>query len=438
MAIIIQRRKIYSVVYRCKEHGRINLKVEPYFSIEQAEQRKTEIEEAGKEVPLDVSLQMKIRDFVKFHMQMFGKNLLACKTYDAYMAVINNYIYPLIDNDKMEQVDEKYVYEFFLKLKNTKVVGRQELKRDPNLLIRPGTIEKIHVIMKNVFNTAQQCKLYVMNPFYIEIDYGETKKRENICWTEDYIIELLEKCTKTKLFLTMNLMVGCHLCAKEVLGLTWDNVHIEEELYAKNQCYLVLDKELDRISLDSIKNPLTQGIIKVFSPSSKAKDTRLVLMTRFTGTVNVPIPIPVAKILNEWHKVQQEYVNKNRSYQDNQLVIALANGKACEYRVIEKEFVSVNEEIGLPRLKLGQLKNFSMTQGIVQKIYDILVEEKGILNRAIAYKEIKRASAVLQISSKELKDIETNKSESLDIMEIAELLKANPDLKEKFTRLLNL
>lgn len=438
MAIIIQRSKIYSVVYQCKEHQHIVSKVEPFFSGEQAAIRKSEIEKNALEIPISFNLNMKISDFIQLHMKLLGKHLLAHKTYDAYMAVINNYIYPSVGIDKLEQVDKEYVQTFFQKLKGTKVVGRQELKRDPNLLVSPGTIEKIHSVMKSVFDTAKQCELFVINPFDVKIEYGEIKKNKHVDWTEEYIIELLEKCTKTKLFLAINLMLGCHLCAKEALGLTWDNIHIDDELYTKNQCYLVLDKELDRISLESINNPLTQGIIKVFTPSSKAKDTRLVLMTRFTGIENVSIPLPVVKILREWRYVQQEHIKKTKRYHDNQLVIALSDGKASEYRVIEKEFVVALKDIGLPKLKLGKLKKFSTTAGITQKIYDVLVNEKNILDRPIAFKEVKRATAVPSINSEELKNIKTKQSESLDILGIAELLKANPELKEKFTRLLNL
>lgn len=439
MALIIQRRKIFSVVYQTKEKGKIVPKLEAFFSQEMAEQRKQQIEADKIEVAMKLNVNMKIKDYLQFYMKVFGKNLLSLKVFDDYNSNIENYINPIIGEDRLNQIDHYYISEFFGKLKKTKVVDKRIVLRNPDTLVSAGTVERSHRILKAAFDIASQCDLFTLNPFDIDIDYGKTAHRDVDEWSEENVIQVFDECTKAKLFITLNLMFGCRLGAKEVLGLTWDNVHIEDDLYVRNQCYLVLDKELGRISLRGLNSPMTQKVIKVFDPVSNNGETRLALMSRYNGTTKVPIPLPVVKILRNWKKVQNEHIRKHqKKYCDNNLVIAISNGRACEYRVIEKEFDAVKKRLELPRLKLGQLKNFSMQDGLIQKIYSQLVYDRELLDRSIAYRDVKQATCITKtVSADFLKSIQPKSNDTFDIFEIAGMLKKDPELACKFARLLN-
>lgn len=440
MAVIIQRRKIFSVVYQTKEKGKVIPKLEAFFSQEMADQRKQQIESEKIEIPIKLNVDMKIKDYLQIYMNVFGKNLLSLKVFDSYNSNIENYINPIIGEDKLSQIDYYYVNEFFDKLKKEKVVDKRIVLRNPSTLVSAGTVERSHRVLKTAFDIASQCDLFTLNPFDISIDYGKVIHKYTDEWTEENVIRIFDECTKSKLFITLNLMFGCHLCAKEVLGLTWDNVHIDDELYVRNQCYLVLDKELGRISLNSLSSPLTQKVIKVFDPVSNNGETRLALMSRYMGVSKVPIPLPVVKILRNWKKVQDEYIIKHqKTYSNNNLVVSISNGRACEYRVIEKEFDAIRKELGLPKLKLGQLKNYSMQDGLIQKIYSILVYDRQLLDRSIAHSQVKQATSITtNIGADSLKKIihESN-NETFDIFEIAGMLKKDPELASKFARLLN-
>lgn len=440
MAVIIQRRKIFSVVYQTKEKEKVIPKLEAFFSQEMADQRKQQIESEKIEIPIKLNVDMKIKDYLQIYMNVFGKNLLSLKVFDSYNSNIENYINPIIGEDKLSQIDYYYVNEFFDKLKKEKVADKRIVLRNPNTLVSAGTVERSHRVLKAAFDIASQYDLFTLNPFDISIDYGKVIHKHTDEWTEENVIRIFDECTKSKLFITLNLMFGCHLCAKEVLGLTWDNVHIDDELYVRNQCYLVLDKELGRISLNSLSSPLTQKVIKVFDPVSNNGETRLALMSRYMGVSKVPIPLPVVKILRNWKKVQDGYIIKHqKTYSNNNLVVSISNGRACEYRVIEKEFDAIRKELGLPKLKLGQLKNYSMQDGLIQKIYSILVYDKQLLDRSIAYRQVKHATSITtNIDADSLKKIipESN-NETFDIFEIAGMLKKDPELASKFARLLN-
>ena len=46
----------------------------------------------------------------------------------------------------------------------------------------------------------------------------------------------------------MNLSFACSLRMGEILGLTWENVHISDEDIAADNAYVYIDKELTRAS----------------------------------------------------------------------------------------------------------------------------------------------------------------------------------------------
>lgn len=49
-------------------------------------------------------------------------------------------------------------------------------------------------------------------------------------------------------YVAMNLSFACSLRMGEILGLTWDNVHISEDEIAADNAYVYVDKELTRAS----------------------------------------------------------------------------------------------------------------------------------------------------------------------------------------------
>lgn len=71
-------------------------------------------------------------------------------------------------------------------------------------------------------------------------------------------------------------------------------------------------------------------------------------------------PKTLAYILREWKSAQDELRGfLGDEYQDFNLVVALPNGRPCEYRIILKEFSKLREEAGLPRVVFHSLRHSS-------------------------------------------------------------------------------
>lgn len=176
----------------------------------------------------------------------------------------------------------------------------------------------------------------------------EYKKRD--IWTADMIRTALDQCTDSKLYVAMNLAFACSLRMGEILGLTWSNVYI--------------DKELARASKRAIEMLGQKDIYHVFTPLFPNTSTRIILKKPKTDSSirKVWLPKTLAYILREWKSAQDELRALLRDeYQDYDLVVALANGRPCEDRIILKSFEKLREKAGLPKVVFHSLRHSSTT-----------------------------------------------------------------------------
>ena len=174
----------------------------------------------------------------------------------------------------------------------------------------------------------------------------------------------LDKCTDSKLYVAMNLAFACSLRMGEILGLTWSNVHISDEDIADDNAYVYIDKELARASKRAIEMLGQKDIYHVFTPLFPNTSTRIILKKPKTDSSirKVWLPKTLAYILREWKSAQDELRALLRDeYQDYDLVVALANGRPCEDRIILKSFEKLREKAGLPKVVFHSLRHSSTT-----------------------------------------------------------------------------
>ncbi|MBR3999270.1 MAG: hypothetical protein IKI93_13125 [Clostridia bacterium] len=138
------------------------------------------------------------------------------------------------------------------------------------------------------------------------------------------------------------------LCPKDVLPCAHEEI-------SKNDAWIYIDKELERVSKRSMEALGEKNIIKVFPHLMPNTSTRVVLKTPKTefSVRKVWLPKTLAHILREWKKAHDE-LNEylGDEYQDYNLVVALPNGRPYEHRVISKEFEKLKVKAGLPNRRL--------------------------------------------------------------------------------------
>ena len=102
----------------------------------------------------------------------------------------------------------------------------------------------------------------------------------------------------------------------------------------------------------------------MFTPLFPNTSTRIILKKPKTDSSirKVWLPKTLAYILREWKSAQDELRALLRDeYQDYDLVVALANGRPCEDRIILKSFEKLREKAGLPKVVFHSLRHSSTT-----------------------------------------------------------------------------
>lgn len=363
MASIIKRKKAYSVVYSyVDERGETKQKWETCHTHKEALKRKAEIENQQFNGTFLPPNKQTVSSFLEDFVRTYGVNKWGVSMYDSNTAIIANYVNPIIGDMEVQAVTTRIVDQYIQTLKKTPAVSRKTRKARTEY-VTDKTIVKIIKVLRCAFKQAVRWELIGKNPFdNVVLPKTEYKKRD--IWDADTIRKALDECTDSKLYIAMNLAFACSLRMGEILGLTWDNVHIEDEDIAADNAHIFIDKELARCSKQAIEMLGEKDIYHIFVPLLPNTSTRLVLKKPKTESSirKVWLPKTVAYILREWKKAQDELKEfLGNEYQDFNLVVALPNGRPCENRIIEKEFLNLKEKAGLPNVVFHSLRHSSTT-----------------------------------------------------------------------------
>lgn len=363
MASIIKRKKAYSVVYNyTDDKGVTKQKWETCHSYKDALKRKAEVETKQFEGTFLPPNKTTVSSFLDDFVHTYGVNKWGVSMYDSNTATIANYINPIIGHLEVQAVTTRVVDQYIQTLKKTPAVSCGHRKARTKF-VTDKTIVHIIKVLRCAFNQAVRWELIGKNPFENAVlPKVEYNKRD--IWDADTIRKALDNCTDSKLYISMNLAFACSLRIGEILGLTWDNVHISDENIAKDNAYIFIDKELARASKEAIETLGKKDVYHIFTPIMPNASTRIILKKPKTNSSirKVWLPKTVAYILRKWKKSQDELKKVyGDEYYDFNLVITLPNGRPCESRIIEKEFLLLKKNAGLPNVVFHSLRHSSTT-----------------------------------------------------------------------------
>lgn len=452
MASIIKRNKKYSVVYYTDVNGQKKQIWESFSTQKEAARRKSEIEYEMDNGIYIAANHQKVSDFLDEFVSLYGKANWSISTYSTNVALINNYIKPMIGDELVQSITPKTIDQFYSRLKKTKPVETL-MRSTPNGYVGPSVPDNVHKLMRCAFQQALRWEIIKRNPFALVKSPRPNYKPRDI-WTTDIIRKALDECTDSRLYIAMNLSFACSLRIGEILGLTWDNVHIDDRAIANDDAHVFIDKELQRASAEAIKTLDKKDIIRTFPSIKNNPKTLLILKTPKTESSvrKVWIPRTVAYILREF-KEKQQVVKEllHEEYEDYNLVIPMTNGRPCEERLITEAFQRLRERVGLPNVVFHSLRHSSTTyklklnggdlkatQGdtghaeidMITKVYAHILDEDRKLNA-------QKFEAAFY-ANPDLREIKPPKDtdKELDIMTIIEQLRKSPELVEALAQII--
>ena len=243
MASIKRRRGKYHVVYYYfNECGEKKQKWESFNTEAEAKHRKAEIEyKQGNRTfisPNKTTVSAFLDDFVS----LYGVKKWSPSTYEANTGLIRNYIAPLLGDALMQDVTTIAADRFITTLQRTKcpVFKNRYSKTE---YMTPANIERINKLLRCAFKQAVRWDIVAKNPFD-NTTLPKVKRKPREIWDAATIRKALDECKDGRLYVAINLSFACSLRIGEIVGLTWDNIHISDADIAQRQCLSVRGKRV--------------------------------------------------------------------------------------------------------------------------------------------------------------------------------------------------
>lgn len=329
----------------------------------EAKLRKAEIEVDQKKGVFIAPTNETVAEFLEDFVRLYGEKKWGVSMYGSSCALIENYVNPLIGHMKVQEITPRFVDRYIRQLKKTPSVAAK-YRSIPEKNLTDSNIEKIIKLLRCAFKQAVRWEMISKNPFDNAILTKTPYKKREI-WNVETIRRALDACKDGLLYVSMNLSFACSMRLGEVLGLTWDNVHITDDDISRDDAWVYVDKELARVTKRAMDMLGDKDIYYVFdSVMKKETSTKLVLKKPKTDSSvrKIWLPKTVAYILREWREAQlkmKEFLGSE--YEDFDLVVALPNGRPCEDRLIEKRFAQLKEKEKLPDVVFHSLRHSSTT-----------------------------------------------------------------------------
>lgn len=139
---------------------------------------------------------------------------------------------------------------------------------------------------------------------------------------------------------------------------------ISEEAISENRAYIIINKEVERVSKDAVDALNSKDIILIFPSTKRNNKTVRVLKTPKTESSirTVYIPKSVALCLIELKKDQDEIIEAlGGEYQNYNLVMATTFGLPIGDSYLRSKMQEIIDELGLPDVVFHSLRHTSVT-----------------------------------------------------------------------------
>ena len=190
------------------------------------------------------------------------------------------------------------------------------------------------------------------------------KTEEREIWTAELLMQAIEACENRWLKIAFHLCFTATLRLGELLGLTWDCVEMSQEAIDSNSAYIIINKEVERISKKAVEVLKQKDIIQVFPSMRKNNRTVRVLKEPKTDSSirKVYIPSSVAILLAELREEQNETIEAlGDMYENYNLVMATSYGLPLGESYLRDKMQEVIDRESLPDVVFHSLRHISVT-----------------------------------------------------------------------------
>ena len=202
-------------------------------------------------------------EFIGIYVEIYGQANWSVTTYRNKKALIDNYIDPIIGEIKLDELSTRKLSKYYNELLDVKEASGN--RPSNGKLLQPANIKKIHDLIRSALTQAiawEYLPSTSTNPAKMAV-LPKIPKYERKVWEVDTFKFAIEKTDDNLLKLCMHLAFACSLRIGEILGLTWENIIIDEQSINNGTARLTVEKQLSRVSKAAIEQLREKDIIKV-------------------------------------------------------------------------------------------------------------------------------------------------------------------------------
>lgn len=250
-------------------------------------------------------------------------------TLHRYEEEINLHIIPSLGRIRLDRLRPQHLSEFY---------------RDKSQRLSPGSVRRLHAVMRHALNVAVRWQLITTNPA-LAVEPPPVRPAELSPWSESEAQQFLSVVRSTRLEARWLLALAAGLRQGEALGLAWRDVDIEA------------------------------GLLRVRRALQRQPDGGLMLVPPKTPRSRrvVPLSKTVADALRD-HLIrqQEEYRSAERPWDSSGLVFVTGNGTPIHPRNDYRMFVALMRAAGIRRVRLHDLRHTTasllLTQGVPARV----------------------------------------------------------------------
>ena len=440
---ITKRKYITTITYDKICNGVKNSCRESFFDKKYVDIRVDEINNCEYDKEYRIDQNTLFLDFIDIYLKKVSLKKDAYKKYEFYVSLTRRYIMDYFEDVYIKDITSTFIENLSIQVNNqVSKYGNKEK------VISKTLKNDIKFFFNKLFKYATDMNLYDINPMqYYKVE--NSSNRYLIEWDIDTLNTIFELSKGTRLHMFLHCFFGTDLKMNEILALKWDDLYIDKKNIIKNNCYAFVNKKLKRKKISYI-NENKEKIIKQFDPKINDESCTKLVIYKTKNSKKIYIPINVAKMLIKWKEIEdRKYQTYYEESENNNLVFSLANGKACEDRIINKEFDKLKYENNLPDVKMSRLELFSKER-IIYKEEVMTIRDFYYRTLFYDYSEyfeigyIKNGSSynnnIIPIGtnyrSVNLKDIKVPKKKEIDLSKMISLIKNNSSLSNELTSIL--
>lgn len=261
-------------------------------------------------------------------------------TIDSYKSYIARHINPVIGNVKMCDLTPDHVQKLVTALrKKTQDDGKAPLLTD-------STIQRIFNILVTVLNYAIR-KKYVRENVAHGVDKPKIQKRKLRVWSVQDCQTFLTAIYDHRYYICFHLALATGMRQGELLGLTWENVDLDNKLIRITQ------------TLEHDGKAIKQG----------AKSS--------SGVRSISISDQdVEELKRQQRRIEEEKDAAGDTYQDQGFVVSSKFGRITYADPITKMFRRESDRLGLPKLRFHDLRHTHASLLLKQGVHPKIVSER--------------------------------------------------------------